>query len=428
MAALILFGVFTLLMLIGTPIAFCLGVASFATILYMGLPPLVIFQQMNSGMNVFTLLAIPFFIYAGDLMVRGGIAQRIVAFAGSLVGHLRGGLGQVNIAASTLFGGISGSAVAEAAAVGGLMIPQMKARGYGADYAVNVTSMAALIALLLPPSHNMIIYSISARRQDLDRRSLHRRHHPRAAACRVADGHGLLRRPQARLSDRAVPGLPQGRHFLVVALPGLLLIGIIFGGVRSGIFTATESSCIAVFYALLVTILVYRQMTLEELRRSATLGAVRTTAMVLLIIGTAAGLLVADGVPPHPGAADRLAQSISQDPLIILLLLNVLMLLLGTFMDMGPMIIIARPIFLPVVVHYGIDPVHFGVILILNLGIGLNTPPVGAVQFVACAVGKITVWESMRRSGRSTAPVSSCSGSSPTCRRSRSGCPPVRGG
>ena len=158
----ILFGVFTLLMLIGTPIAFCLGVASFATVLYMGLPPLVVFQRLNSGMSVFSLLAIPFFIYAGDLMVRGGIAQKIVAFAASLVGHLRGGLGQVNIVTATLFGGISGSAVAEAAAVGGLMIPQMKARGYGADYAVNVTSMAALIALLLPPSHNMIIYSISA--------------------------------------------------------------------------------------------------------------------------------------------------------------------------------------------------------------------------------------------------------------------------
>ena len=158
----ILFGVFTLLMLIGTPIAFCLGIASFATVVYMGLPALVVFQQLNSGMSVFSLLAIPFFIYSGDLMVRGGIAQRIVNFAASLVGHVRGGLGQVNIVTATLFGGISGSAVAEAAAVGGLMIPQMKARGYGADYAVNVTSMAALIALLLPPSHNMIIYSISA--------------------------------------------------------------------------------------------------------------------------------------------------------------------------------------------------------------------------------------------------------------------------
>ena len=157
----ILFGVFTALMLVGTPIAFCLGIASFATVIYLGLPPLVVFQRVASGVSIFTLMAIPFFIFAGDLMVRGGIASRIVAFAGSLIGHVRGGLGQVNIAASTLFGGISGSAVAEAAAVGGIMIPQMKARGYGADYAVNVTSMAALIALLLPPSHNMIIYSIS---------------------------------------------------------------------------------------------------------------------------------------------------------------------------------------------------------------------------------------------------------------------------
>src|SRR3982750_3781345 len=157
----ILFGVFTLLLFACTPIPFCLGAASFATVLYLGLPPLVVFQQLKSGMSAFSLMAIPFFIFAGDLMVRGGIAQRIVSFAGSLVGHVRGGLGQVNIIAATLFGGISGSAVAEAAAVGGLMIPQMKARGYGADYAVNVTSMAALIALLLPPSQNMIIYSIA---------------------------------------------------------------------------------------------------------------------------------------------------------------------------------------------------------------------------------------------------------------------------
>ena len=247
MASLILFGVFTLLMLIGTPIAFCLGAASFAAILYMGLPPLVIFQQMNSGMSVFTLLAIPFFIYAGDLMVRGGIAQRIVAFAGSLVGHLRGGLGQVNIAASTLFGGISGSAVAEAAAVGGLMIPQMKARGYGADYAVNVTSMAALIALLLPPSHNMIIYSISA-----------------GGKISIADLFtagiipGLLLAASLMVTayvvarsrgypTEAFPGFARVGWFFFNSLPGLLLIGIIFGGVRSGIFTATESSCIAVF-------------------------------------------------------------------------------------------------------------------------------------------------------------------------------------
>jgi tripartite ATP-independent transporter DctM subunit len=391
----ILFGVFTLLMLIGTPIAFCLGVASFATIYYMGLPPLVIFQQMNSGMSVFTLLAIPFFIYAGDLMVRGGIARRIVAFAGSIVGHLRGGLGQVNIAASTLFGGISGSAVAEAAAVGGLMIPQMKARGYGADYAVNVTSMAALIALLLPPSHNMIIYSISA-----------------GGKISIADLFtagilpGLLLAAALMVTayfvarSRGYPTEPfpgyavVGRSFLV-ALPGLLLIGIIFGGVRSGVFTATESSCIAVFYAILATMIAYRSMTWRAFV-DATLGAVRTTAMVLLIIGTAASFAWLMAYLRIPAQLIDWLRAVSEDPLVILFLLNLILLLLGTFMDMGPTIIIATPIFLPVAAAYGIDPVHFGVILILNLGIGLNTPPVGAVQFVACAVGRITVWQAMR--------------------------------
>jgi tripartite ATP-independent transporter DctM subunit len=395
MAVAILFGVFTLLMLIGTPIAFCLGAASFATILYMGLPPLVIFQQMNSGMSVFTLLAIPFFIYAGDLMVRGGIAQRIVNFASTIVGHLRGGLGQVNIAASTLFGGISGSAVAEAAAVGGLMIPQMKARGYGADYAVNVTSMAALIALLLPPSHNMIIYSISAGGKisiaDLFTAGIL----PGLllAAALMVTAYIVARR--RGYPTGIFPGYRAVGHALLVAVPGLLLIGIIFGGVRSGIFTATESSCIAVFYALLVTLTVYRSMSWKAFVE-ATLGAVRTTAMVLLIIGTAASFAWLMAYLRIPAQLIEWLATVSNDPLVILLLMNVMLLILGTFMDMGPTIIIATPIFLPVALHYGVDPVHFGVILILNLGIGLNTPPVGAVQFVACAVGKITVWEAMR--------------------------------
>ncbi len=391
----ILFGVFTLLMIIGTPIAFCLGVASFATVIYMGLPPLVVFQRLNSGMSVFSLLANPFFIYAGDLMVRGGIAQKIVAFAASLVGHLRGGLGQVNIVTATLFGGISGSAVAEAAAVGGLMIPQMKARGYGADYAVNVTSMAALIALLLPPSHNMIIYSISAGGKisiaDLFTAGIIPGLLLAAAlmvtAYFVARSRGYPTEP--------FPGFTAIVHLAAVAVPGLLLIAIIFGGVRSGIFTATESSCIAVLYALLVTVFVYRQMSWEGFVH-ATHGAVRTTAMVLLIIGMAAAFSWLMAFLKVPAALIASMNAVSEDPLIVLLLLNVLMLFLGTFMDMGPTIIICTPIFLPVAQAYGVDPVHFGVIMILNFGIGLNTPPVGAVQFVACAVGKISVWEAMR--------------------------------
>lgn len=391
----ILFGTFTLLMLIGTPIAFCLGVSSLATVLYIGLPPLVVFQRMNSGMSVFSMLAIPFFIYSGDLMVRGGIAGRIVAFAATVVGHLRGGLGQVNILTSTLFGGISGSAVAEAAAVGSIMIPQMKARGYGADYAVNVTSMAALIALLLPPSHNMIIYSISA-----------------GGTISIADLFtagiipGLLFAAVLMVTAYFVarkrgyptepfPGLMVALHLFAAAIPGLLLIAIIFGGVRSGIFTATESSCVAVIYALLVTVFIYRQLNWNDFVH-ATMGAVRTTAMVLLIIGCAAAFSWLMAFLRVPATLVAWMQTLSENPIMILLLLNVLMLVLGTFMDMGPTIIITTPIFLPIATAYGVDPVHFGVIMILNYGLGLNTPPVGGVQFVACAVGKISVWQAMR--------------------------------
>ncbi|WP_293795426.1 TRAP transporter large permease [uncultured Bosea sp.] len=391
----ILFGVFSILLLIGVPVAFCLGIASVATVAYMGLPPVVVFQQMNSGMNAFAMMAIPFFIYAGDLMIRGGIAERLIQMAASLVGHLRGGLGQVNVVTCTLFGGISGSAVADASAVGGLMIPQMKKRGYDADYAVNVTANAAIIALLIPPSHNMIIYSLSAGGNlsiaDLFTAGVI----PglllcaalMVAAWAVAVKRGYPREP--------FPGFATVGRYVVLALPGILLIGIIFGGVRSGVFTATESSCVAVVYAILVTIFVYRQLTWTAFVE-ATLGAVRTTAMVLLVIGTAGAFGWLMAFLEVPQATIAAMKAVSDNPITILLMINLMLLVLGTFMDMAPMIIICTPIFLPVVKAFGVDPVHFGVILILNAGIGLNTPPVGSVQFVACAIGRISIGESMR--------------------------------
>jgi len=391
----ILFGVFSLLLLIGVPVAFCLGIASVATVAYMGLPPVVVFQQMNSGMNAFAMMAIPFFIYAGDLMIRGGIAERLIQMAASLVGHLRGGLGQVNVVTCTLFGGISGSAVADASAVGGLMIPQMKKRGYDTDYAVNVTANAAIIALLIPPSHNMIIYSLSAGGNlsiaDLFTAGVV----PGLLLCAalmfaawaVAVKRGYPREP--------FPGFAVVGRYVVLALPGILLIGIIFGGVRSGVFTATESSCVAVVYAILVTIFVYRQLTWTAFVE-ATLGAVRTTAMVLLVIGTAGAFGWLMAFLQVPQATIAAMKAVSDNPIVILLMINLILLVLGTFMDMAPMIIICTPIFLPVVKAFGVDPIHFGVILILNAGIGLNTPPVGSVQFVACAIGRISIGESMR--------------------------------
>lgn len=395
MELLVLFGSFTVLLLIGTPVAFCLGVSSFATILYMGLPPVVVFQRLNSGVSVFALMAIPFFIFAGELMVRGDIARRLVALAGSLVGHLRGGLGQVNITASVLFGGISGSAAADASAIGGLMIPQMKERGYDVDYGVNVTVVSSIIALMLPPSHNMIIYSISAGGRisiaDLFTAGII----PglilalslMVSAWYVAKQRGY---PVERFSGWSAIG-----RLFVNAIPGLVLILIIFGGVRSGIFTASESSCIAVVYALFVTVVAYRTMHWSAFV-GATTAAVRTTAMVLLVIGCAASFGWLLAYLRVPGTLVALMQHVSENPIVVLLLINVLLLFLGTFMDMSPLIVITTPIFLPVAQAFGVDPVHFGVILILNLGIGLCTPPVGAVLFVGCAVGRITVWDAVK--------------------------------
>lgn len=395
MAYTILFGVFTLLMFIGTPIAFCLGIASLATVLYMGLPPVVIFQQMNSGMSVFAMMAIPFFIFAGDLMVRGGIAHRLIRFAAGLVGHLRGGLGQVNIVASTLFGGISGSAVADASAVGGLMIPQMAKRGYDKDYAVNVTVNAAIIALMIPPSHNMILYSIAAGGNvsvaDLFTAGIV----PGIllAAALMVTAYIVARRKG--YPSEPFPGFSKLFYYLLASFPGILLIGIIFGGVRSGVFTATESSCIAVLYAFLVAMLVYRELNWEGFVE-AVMGAVRTTAMVLLVIGTAASFGWLMAFLQVQTLMISAISAISDNPIIVLLVINIILLLLGTFMDMAPMVIISTPVLLPVVKAFGIDPVHFGVVMILNAGIGLNTPPVGTVLFVGCAVGGISIREAMR--------------------------------
>lgn len=395
MVSWVLFGTFAVLLLIGTPVALCLGVASFATILYLGIPPIVVFQRLNSGVSVFALMAIPFFIYAGELMVRGDIARRLIGLAGGMVGHIRGGLGQVNIIASVMFGGISGSAAADATAIGGIMIPQMKKRGYDVSYSVNVTVISALIALMLPPSHNLIIYSIAA-----------------GGKLSIADlftagivpgiilALALMFAAYWVAKKNNYPTEPfAGCHKLwgmfLNAFPGIMLIVIIFGGVRSGIFTASESSCIAAVYAIVVTVLAYRTMGWKEFT-GATFAAVRTTAMVLLVIGCATSFAWLLAVQQIPAMLIAALEAFSDSPIVVLLLINVLLLFLGTFMDMSPLIVITTPIFYPVITAFGIDPVHFGVIMILNLGIGLCTPPVGTVLFVGCAVGKIPVWEVIR--------------------------------
>jgi len=391
----VLFGSFLLLLLLGVPIAFTLGISSLVTVIFMDLPPLVVFQRMAAGMNVFALMAIPFFIYAGELMLHGGIADRLVRLASAAIGHVRGGLGLVNVVSSMLFGGISGSAVADASALGSTLIPIMRRKGYDADYAVNVTVTSATIGLTIPPSHNMIIYSIAAGGTVSVASLFLAGFLPGilTGLCLMVAAYVVaIRRGYPR---DAFPGLRAVLRAAAEALPGLITAVIIIGGVLSGVFTATESSAIAVIYAILVTAFFYRSLSWEAFL-TATRNAVRTTAIVLLVIGTAAAfgwLLALNQVPARLFA---LLQTISDNEYVLLLIVNVILLLLGTFMDMAPLIVITTPIFLPIVTELGMDPVQFGIILMINLGIGLVTPPVGSVLFVGCAVAKIRIEDTLR--------------------------------
>jgi len=391
----VLFGSFLVLMFLGVPIAMVLGVSSLITFFYMGIPPMVVFQRMASGMNSFSLIAIPFFIYAGEIMQYGGISDRLVRLASGMVGHIRGGLGLVNVVASMFFGGISGSAVADASALGTTLIPMMKRKGFGLDYAVSVTVTAATIGLIIPPSHNMIIYSIAAGGTVSVTNMFLGGFVPGVLVglCLMLAAYMLaLKRNYPR---EPFPGFMALIASFFSALPGLLTAVIIIGGVLSGVFTATESSAIAVIYAVAVTALGYKSLTWNDFKK-ATINATRTTALVLLIIGTAASFGWLLALTQVPMKLYYLLRAISDNPYVIMFIVNLILLFLGTFMDMAPLIIICTPIFLPVMKSVGMDPVQFGIMLMINLGIGLCTPPVGSVLFVGCAVGKIKIEEAMR--------------------------------
>jgi len=391
----ILFGSFFLLIAFNVPIAFALGISAAATILYDGLPLMVEVQRIASGIGVFSLLAIPFFIYAGELMLYGGIAERLVRFANSLVGHVRGGLGLVNVLASMLFGGISGSAVADTSALGAIMIPLMKKKGYDTDYAVNVTITASTTGILIPPSHNMIIYSLAAGGGVSVAALFMAGIIPgiltglclMAAAYVVAVKRGYPKEEW--------PGWRAVAVGFVGAFPGLFAAVIIIGGTLSGIFTVTESAAIGAIYALVVTVFVYRSLSFADFWK-ATINATKTTAMVMLLIGTANAFGYVLALHQVPAKTIELMHGISSNPYMILFIINVILLILGCIMDMAGLILICTPIFLPVVKSIGMDPVQFGMLMMLNLGTGLCTPPVGTCLFVGCSIGKIRIEEAVR--------------------------------
>ncbi len=395
MEIIVLFLVLFVMLALGVPVAFALFGAALATFMVADIPLIVAVQRMAAGISVFTLMAIPFFIFAGDLMYRAGIAERLVRVADAAFGRVRGGLGLVDVGASMMFGAVSGSAIASASAIGSTMVPLMDEKGYDRDYSVNVTVTAAIVGLLIPPSHNMIIYAA-------------------ASGIGVSIGDlflagivpGLMTGSMLMLTAWLVArkrNLPRG-HFpgwrafaraALYALPGLMTGVIIMGGILSGIFTPTESSAIAVIYTIIVGSLVYRNLgwrgTWEAAQKS-----VRTTALVLFIIAAATAFGFALALLEVPAALAALIGVMTDNPLMTLLVINIMLLILGTFMDMAPLIVITTPIFLPVAMANGVDPVHFGIILMINLGIGLVTPPVGSVLFVGSAVGKLPIAKIVR--------------------------------
>src|ERR687896_784450 len=348
MDILILIGGFTVLCLLGMPVAYALGLTAIFAALWIDLPLEAVMLKVSDGTDDFALLAIPFFVLAGGIMAEGGMAARLVMLAKVFFGVIRGGLALVNILASTLFGCISGSSVADTASIGSVMIPQMVKQGYSRVFATNVTICGPVQALMIPTAH--------------------KRSFPK----------------EKPIALREVP------RIVLDAFWGLITIVIIMGGILSGVFTPTESAAVACVYAFLVTFLVYRDYKWRDLPHLVH-RVVKTVAMVMMLIGFSVGFGYMMAIMQIPAKMTQFFLSISENKYVFLMLVNILLLILGTFMDLAPMLLICTPIFMPVILKLGIDPVHFGMIMILNLGIGLITPPVGPTLFVGCAIGKVTI-------------------------------------
>jgi tripartite ATP-independent transporter DctM subunit len=388
---LILIVSFFVLLLLNVPIAVCIAVSTVLTIYSLGTVPTsyIVSQRMATGISSFSLLAIPFFILSGVLMGEGGMARRLMDFANALVGRFHGGLAYVNTMTCMLFGAVSGSAAAAVSSVGGFMIPEMERKGYGREFSVALTTTSATTGLLIPPSNIMIVFAVVA------------------GGVSVADLFmagivpgivmGLLIMFACFLMNRGeqvgTGGAADLRTVLrsaFGAVPSLLLILLVMGGILGGVFTATEASAVAVAYAFALTVFIYREVKVKDLPRIL-LRAAKTTSVVMILIGASQAMSWALAYEQVPQKVSEALLEISSNPIAIFLIINLLLLVVGIFMDMTPAVLIFTPIFLPVVVGLGMDPVHFGILMITNLCIGLCTPPVGTCLFVGCSVGRTTI-------------------------------------
>jgi tripartite ATP-independent transporter DctM subunit len=397
MDVLILLGTLFVCFAIGVPIAYSLALAALAGAIWTGIPLEAVMLKISDGVSKFAMLTIPFFVLAGAIMAEGGMARRLVAFANVLVGlvRIRGGLPLVNIVATTFLSGISGSSVADTSAIGSVMIPQMEKTGYPRVFSTNVTISASVQAILVPPSHNAVIYSL-ATGGTISITSLFM----------AGVVPGLLLGFALMLLCIVIAyrnGHPKGEfvplrdalRMSVEALWGLVTIVIIIGGILGGVFTAIEAGAVATVWAFFVTMFIYRDYRWRDLPVLVH-RTLRTVAMVMTLIACASAFGYMMALMQMPAKITAFFLTLSGDKNVILLLINIMLLVLGCLMDMAPLILICTPILLPVVTKLGVDPVHFGIIMLLNLGIGLLTPPVGATLFVGCAVGKVTMEQVMR--------------------------------
>ncbi len=393
-----LFGTFGVLLIIGTPITFAIGLSSLVTIclsLGMNQAVFVIAQKMAAGLDTFSLLAIPFFILAGNIMNRGGLAMRLVNFAKIVVGWIPGALAHCNVLANMLFGALSGSAVAAGAAVGGMMAPMQKKEGYDPAFSASVNICSCPTGLLIPPSNAFIVYSLISGGTSVAALFL------AGYIPGILMGLGVMVVAfiQAKKAGYAVisfPGTMEALRITWAALPSLGLIVVIMGGIIGGMFTATEASAIAVVYTLVLTLVFYREMSLRDLP-SVFLESAITTAIVLILISVSNSMAWAMSNADIPYIISDALLGLSENKIVILLLINVLLLVVGTFMDMTPALLVFTPIFLPVTQQLGVDPVHFGVMIVFNLCIGICTPPVGSALFVGCSVAGVSIDQVIKR-------------------------------
>ena len=383
----LLIGIFFLLLILGIPVAFSLGIATLFVISLTDIPIIIVFQRMFAGINSFVLICIPFFILMGNIMEKGGIARRIVNFSNLIIGRIKGGLAAVNVLASMFFGGISGSAVADTSSIGSMLIPMMNEEGYDRSFSVAITCTSSTIGLIIPPSNSMILYSFVAGGVSV----------AKLFAAGIIPGIlvgigliivGYIISVKQNYPSHPLPSFKEAIKIIREALLSLFLVVIIVGGILGGVFTATEAAVFGAMYAFIITFFIYKELNLRDLPEIF-LKTVYTTTIVMFLIATSTTFAYVLAIEEIPRLVASFLLSITTNKYILLFIINIVLLIVGMFMDMSPAILIFTPLLLPIATDLGLSPIHFGIIMLVNLCIGLCTPPVGTVLFVGLGIANM---------------------------------------